>query len=448
MTSASSQPGPAAPTAEQRRQAALHFDRGGQLVATGSYLAGIHLLIDCCRLDPANLLYRQALRRAEKARFGNDLKGGRLAWLFSWPHRARLRAARSAGRYLDVLHLGERVLVHNPWDVPVQLEMASAAEALGLLDLAVWNLEQARHKEPNSPELNRRLARLYERRGNFTQALAVWELVQKAAPHDEEARQKLAVSPAGAPALPGGDIFESQVRAARTRVEEEPTRPGPYLELARLYRQMGRPDEARAALAEGLPATGNAFDLTVELLELEIDPFRRDLVLTREKLAGRPDDPDLRRIEQALAREVNTRELELYRLLADRFPGRLVYRYEVGLRLLEAGQLAEALEEIQAVRGDAELRGPALLALARGFRGRQHLRQAQRHYEEALASLPPEQGERRHEVLYELARCHAELGDLPRAVELASELVRAAGPAHRDIAQLLADWQARSRQAS
>src|SRR5262249_48193327 len=103
---------------------------------------------------------------------------------------------------------------------------------------------------------------------------------------------------------------------------------------------------------------------------------------------------------------------------------------------------------LQAVRGDADLRGPALLALARGFRGRQHLRQAQRHYEEALASLPPEQGERRHEVLYELARCHAELGDLPRAVELASELLPAAGPAHRDAARLHADWQARARQAS
>ena len=55
MTSASKPP-LAAPSAEQRWQAALHFDRASQLVATGSHLPGIRLLIECCRLDPANLL--------------------------------------------------------------------------------------------------------------------------------------------------------------------------------------------------------------------------------------------------------------------------------------------------------------------------------------------------------------------------------------------------------
>src|SRR5262249_23898453 len=156
------------------RQAALHFERANALVATGDYEPGIRLLVDsCCHVDPVNLLYRQALRRAEKARFGNQpLRGfaSWLAWLRSWPVRARQRAARRAGRYLDVLHLAERILVRDPWDVPAQLEQASAAELLGLLDLAIWCLEQARHKAPDNPDLNRRLARLYERRGNFSQA--------------------------------------------------------------------------------------------------------------------------------------------------------------------------------------------------------------------------------------------------------------------------------------
>src|SRR4051794_35544011 len=77
MTSAnsSSEPGVPSPTPEQHRIAAGQFDRANQVVATGNYDYGIHLLGECCKLDPGNLLYRQALRRAEKAKYRNNLRG-------------------------------------------------------------------------------------------------------------------------------------------------------------------------------------------------------------------------------------------------------------------------------------------------------------------------------------------------------------------------------------
>ncbi len=441
MTSDGPSSGLPAPTAEQRRQAALHFDRASTLVAKGEHLAGIRLLMECCALEPGNLLYRQALRRAEKARFANNLKGGRFAWLLSWPLRRRLRAARAAGRYLEVLRLGERVLVRNPWEVPTQMEMAAAADVLGLLDVAVWLLEQARHKEPQGTDLNRRLARLYERRGNFTQALALWELVQKAAPDDEEARRKLAL--AAAPASPSDQLARA-LREARERLDAAPAQPAGYLDLARLQRQAGQLGEARKVLLDGLAATAQAFELSVELAELEIEPFRRDLSQAQQRLASTPDDAGLLHIQHELRREINTRELEVFRKLADRYPGRPVYRYEVGVRLLRAGLLAEAAEELRAVHGDPALRGEALAALAHGYRGRQNLRQAVRCYEEALACLPGEPAERRKAVVYELALCHAELGDLPRAVALAADLARL-DPGHRDIGQLLHQWRERAK---
>lgn len=432
------------PTPDQRRQAALHFDRASQLVATGCQLAGIRLFVECCRLDPANLLYRQALRRAEKAWFGNRPGRGWWTWLFSWRLRRRLRAARAGGRYLEVLDLGEQILIRAPWDVDVQMEMATAAELLGLLDLAIWNLEQARQKDAYHPELNRRLARLYERRGNFTQAQALWELVRKVAPDDEEAAQKLACTPAGREGA--RDQLAEKILVAQKRLREEPAQPEPYLELARLLRDAGQLDEAQRTLSQGLQTTGNCFDLLVEWTELSIEPFRRDLALTQARLTSQPGDSELLRIQHELRREINIRELELYRMLADRYPGRLVYRYEVGLRLVRAGQLAEAREELQALRGHADLEGPALVALAHGFRDKQHLRLAQKHFEEALACLPPEGISHRKEALYELARCHADLGELPRAVSLADELLRL-DPTHRDIRQLAQQWQVRAEQA-
>src|SRR5262245_153903 len=189
MTNASPLPEPdvQSPTPEQHRVAVGQFDRANQVVATGDFDYGITLLLACCKIDPANLLYRQALRRAEKAKYRNNLRGSWLAWLWSWPLRARLKAARSAGRALEVLELGERILTRNPWDVGAQTDMADAAESLGLLDLAVWFVEQGRHKKPRDADLARRLARLYERRGNFTQAMAVWELVRQVDTSDGKA---------------------------------------------------------------------------------------------------------------------------------------------------------------------------------------------------------------------------------------------------------------------
>ena len=129
------------PSPEHRRVAAGQFERANQVIATGNYDYGIRLLLSCCKLDPANLIFRQALRRTEKTKYKNNLRGGFLAWLTTIPKRAKVKAAKSAHDYLRVLELGENVLVRNPWDTGVQSDMADAAEVLGLLDLATWSLE-------------------------------------------------------------------------------------------------------------------------------------------------------------------------------------------------------------------------------------------------------------------------------------------------------------------
>jgi tetratricopeptide (TPR) repeat protein len=475
MTSASSSPGPSAltPTPEQRRVAAGQFERANQVIATGNYDYGIHLLFDCLKLDPANLLYRQALRRAEKAKYQNNLRGSRLAWLWSWPLRARLKAARSAGRHLEILLLGERILMRNPWDVGAQVDMAAAADALGLLDLAIWNLEQARHKQPADAPLNRTLARMYEHRGNFTQAMALWQLVRKASPEDVEAQEKLTelavhdtilrgnleenlttAAPApGAASVEAdatgrlADPVEREAASLRLRLEEDATSTETHLQLARLYRKAGRLDEAHVALTEGLGATSNAHELVAELSDLEIEPFRRNLAITEEKLAAHPDDEELRRIRLHLRKEINTRELDLHRLRADRFPTELSHRYEVGVRLLRGGQLDEAIRELQASRADPRYRWQSSLYLGYCFKARSNARLALRNFEEALENLPPGETANRKDVLYELAHGYADEGDLPRAIDLGHELAHL-DFGYRDISTLIDEWQNRLRQAS
>ena len=102
------------PSPEHRRVAAGQFDRANEVINTGNYDYGIQLLLNCCKLDPANLIYRQALRRTEKAKYKNNLRGSRLAFLTTSTTKAKLKAAKGARDYLKVLEYGEQVLIRNP----------------------------------------------------------------------------------------------------------------------------------------------------------------------------------------------------------------------------------------------------------------------------------------------------------------------------------------------
>src|SRR5437773_2311063 len=70
-------------TPESRRIAAERFDRAGQVASSGNFDYAIQLLLTCCELDPGNFLFRQTLRRNQKAKYHNNLRGSRLAFLTS-----------------------------------------------------------------------------------------------------------------------------------------------------------------------------------------------------------------------------------------------------------------------------------------------------------------------------------------------------------------------------
>jgi tetratricopeptide (TPR) repeat protein len=501
------------PSPEQRRIAAESFDRAMQVMVTGNYDYAIPLLQTCCKIDPPNLTFRKALRQAQKSKYDNNLRGSRMAPLTTAPLKAKLKAAKSGKHFVRVLELGENILSANPWDTGTQMDMAEAADALDIVDVAVWLLDQARQKDAQNMNLNRALARLLEKRGLFTQAIKLWELIRRADPSDQEASSKskdLAASetiargqyvesvggsnaehetaldhPAPAPApskeparrpstkssaempamppLPpapakgagpvlrpprpdvGADRADREAEPLRARIAANPTEPSSYLSLATHYRRSGHLDAARDVLQEGLGASGQHYLLTLELLELELEPFRRNLALTEDKMRSEPAD-DLRKIRARLLKEINTRELELYRLKAENFPTDLTNRLELGLRLLRAGRIDEAIPELQATRKDARHQWRALMYLGHCFKQRHSWKLAQRNFEEALPLVPPSEEAYHKEILFQLATGHADAGELAQAVEIGLDLANL-DFGFRDIGKLLDDWQHRMQKA-
>src|SRR5262249_49415096 len=141
-----------APSPEHRRVAAGQFEHANQVIAAHqNYDYGIRLLLSCCKLDPANLIYRQALRRTQRAKYNNNMKGGCQAGRRPGPTRVCVKAARRQGKSPSVREQGERVLVLTPGAVGTHRDMPAAAAPLGLLDLPIWTPKQARHKEARNP---------------------------------------------------------------------------------------------------------------------------------------------------------------------------------------------------------------------------------------------------------------------------------------------------------
>lgn len=471
---------------EQRRAAAGQFERANQVLGEGNLDYALQLFLNCCLLDPINPIYRQALRQAEKSRRPAPPGGFSFAYLKTLPSRGKMLAALKRGDAVKVLDFAERILLTNPWDLGAHLAMAEAFENLDLPELALWTLDQYRQGDPKNLRVNRWLATLLEARGNYAQALTLWDQVRQAHPQDGEAHQKFKdlaahatiakgkykeslqgqgqghIVPEAAddetaanhvplegtaPELPAvTDRVLREVGNLQSRIDANPTNPHGYLHLAGMHRRADRLAEARKVLLDGLAATGNHFDVAQELADLEIEAYRRDLAVAEAKHAAAQDDAPLAELCRNLRREIAARELDWYRRRAERYPTDTTARFEMGVRLLQTGQIDEAIKELQHLRTDPRHQGKALVYLGYCFHHKKNWRLAQRNFEEALKHLGRADQELRKDILFQLAQGYAQAGDFQRAVDLACELADI-DFSYRDIGRLLDDWSAKLQKA-
>jgi tetratricopeptide (TPR) repeat protein len=227
------------------------------------------------------------------------------------------------------------------------------------------------------------------------------------------------------------------------RIKQSPSNPNAYLQLANLYRKADQLDKAREVLKDAIVPTANHFDITQELLDLDIEPFRRDLAIVEEKLKKDPGAADLKEIRTGLVKEINTRELAYHRLRSDRFPTDNAARFEMGIRLLRGGQLDEAIKELQTVRNDPRHHGKATFYLGMCFKSRNNWRLAQRNFEESLQHLNDNDAALRKETMFHLATGYAGAGEIDRAIDLGCELANL-DYNYKSIGTLIEEWQAKT----
>ena len=243
----------------------------------------------------------------------------------------------------------------------------------------------------------------------------LWQLVQEKYPNDVEAAHKakdLAASEtiqrgqyvetaAGSRESPAlarmedaaklkQDKLAREAEPVQKRIEADPTEPTLYVQLAGLYRRNGQDDRARNVLQQALGPTGNDYRVQSELMDLDLGPVRKNLEAAEQKLrrlkekakAGADEDDaagdlsaeELAQLRARLVKEVNTREIELFRLKADRFPNEVAHRLELGIRLLKADLVDEAIAELQQARKDEKGKWKAAMYLGFAFKKRNKAR--------------------------------------------------------------------------
>ncbi len=443
----------------QQRAEAL-FQRGNDALVSGNLDYAAEMYRQAIDLFPGTLVYRQALRSAQRRGFQNDpSKVGRLVGARLQPLRIRIRTAKTRKHWSEALALCEEVFALNPWDVAAAIDASEVSGRLEYSEIALWVLESVAGQAGEDVAFFRALARAHELNKNWSKAIFCWEQVRKLKPDDDEANNKVRSLAASETIDRAGlqqgmarrfsaeaaahneaaedspaDPEQTPEQRFRSRIEADPQDIGAYLGWAEHQQRAGQLDQAEKILTAALKVAPRDTRLIRNHGQIQTERIQRAVRHWTGKLEQEPDDPEARaKLEQArqLLREHQVRELRR-EIKAD--PDNAQLHFQLGQLHQQAGAYQEAIPEYQQARHDPELKVDALVQAGTCFEQTRNPKLAERCYADALKACPPDDETHRNELNYRLG-CLAEArGDLNQAEEFFNE-VAANNFAYRDVAQ-------------
>lgn len=425
------------------------FDRAHQLLAA------------CVIADPANFDYVDGclLNLARKVRQRGTVQE------LDEDRQAAVAQAVEQKDWGKVLRVGLQVLSLNPWHSPTLLALAQACEAEGFDETELRYLQMAYEAGPGEVEINRHCARSLGRMKKFDEAINSWQRVCELAPGDQEAArmvttlsieksrqggekerppmqsedepQPVATSrPATSQAKPSskttatssrdhetGEIDLSAVadrsipievtqptsepeefqltpvQKLESAIRDLPSNAEYYVELIPMYLKMGRDYDAEKLLAK---AKGVTDDHRVRQLWEDVVMLRmsRKIALARQ-MAAKDNDDEAKGHLAELCRERDRFETEVFVSRSLREPKNAAIRYQLGLRLRQAGKIREGLQCFSEALHDPQQKPLAALEMGRSHEELKEFPEALQRYRLAAESATlPEQLEARKQALY------------------------------------------------
>jgi tetratricopeptide (TPR) repeat protein len=425
-----------------------------QCFRTGTQAAGnaqyaIDMFSACVTGDPGNAVFAQALLAALRRKFGAK-KSGTFTSLLSAGGRTGMKRAASNAQWRDVIKQGVEILKSNPADHACLLAMAEACGNLMFVDCQAVYLRAALDAAPADAEVNRQCGRFAASQGNFDQAIECWRRIARIKGLAEEAEREIAqlsvdktisagkglVGRAGHQAATAEPAKAGDRRAELIQtVRDNPADVDGTLELADLFEQDGRIDEAEKLLTRALSASGNELKVREHVEDRQLRWAKSKVMIAEQRLAT-SDTPEHRETVDKLKRAQLRQELEIFGARCSRYPENLTWKYELALRLKAAGKFPEAIRHFQEALKDVRRKGSISLELGECFQSIKQYPLAMQNYEAAVEVLTDRELELRKRALYRAGVLAAGLKDLDAAQKHLSA-VAGLDYGYRDVAERL-----------
>lgn len=440
--------------AGKRKRLQQLYEHGTRAAAQGQFDYATNLYVQCVTGDPGNPVYAKALLENLFKQYNNNKKGGKFVAIKGAGVKASLKKASMSKDWNQAILSGMEMLKLNPWDTFALTTMATACESLNHDECQLVYLRGALDGNPKDIDVNRRCGRALARARRYDDAVSCWRRVDQLKPGDEEAARAIAdlavektISRGGyeeaestkdvrAKPMDSADVMrltrEQQLERA---IGKNPQDINNYVELADMHTNNDRFADAEKVLARALEIAGGDLAIRERLEDTQVRRLRAEAETAKADVLAKGGAE----AKEALKRksvELNRVEMEIFRNRSERSPNNMRLKYELGVRLKRAGKINEAIQYLQAARGDSKLKGEAHLELGECFQLIKQHKLAMSNYQTALESLFERDLERRKLVLYRAGTLSFEMQDVDGSEKYLNELA-SLDFAFKDVAKWL-----------
>jgi tetratricopeptide (TPR) repeat protein len=450
---------------ELSEQLRSHWLKAVAAIELRNFGYAISLLQGILKQEPEFLTGRQLLRRAEVTKQKSAKKA-----LFNVSTAALsvMKAQREVKKDPKrAVELIEKILEDEPYNRQANFVLKEAAVAAGWPEIGVFALRTILEEKPRDPKVLHGLGRLYHDLGESEQELEVYNTLSEIDPTDAEAVRLGKDAAARASMKTGGwtqaesyrdlikdkaaavsleqqsrmalpnESLDQQIEETYARHQAEPQSVDLARRLGVLYEQKQDTEHAIAWYQYTADLTGNSdASLTRKVSDLQRAQADDEIAAHESFLATHgPDAPDYAARSEALARAKKQRAellIDEARKRSERNPTDLQLRFELGERLVEAGQPREALPELQRARQNPNARLKSMNLLGRCYRELGMLDLAAKQLEEAKNEITSMDAMKK-EIVYNLGLVYEQMGETEKSIAAMKQIYEA-DYGYRDVA--------------
>ena len=214
------------------------------------------------------------------------------------------------------------------------------------------------------------------------------------------------------------DMVANLIKEKLEALSKDPENPVIQRELGKLYAQQENFDEALRYL-EALFAKEGGTDpsLEREIGETKVKRLETQLNAKKKELETNPANAAVLQNEvTALEADLDKLKLTEAERMVERYPNDLMYRFDLGVLHVKAGNIDGAIEQFQKSRGQPQRRMASLNYLGQCFQQMGLHDVAADQYIEAIKELPTMDGQKK-ELIYNLGCAYEAMGDQEKAID-------------------------------